>query len=183
MLTNFNETIQQERQTHREAAIVAKLADAHGYSCEYVAQNAELLDPFGLDPDDISPAITLHARRILAGYVRGVESWADARNARIAPVAPTKAVPYAPPSLGVVAPPKPAGKPTLFGFPITAVIRWMGKDDWTFAPTRQVLATLGVVVADSTIHAQLRAGKLGQRGEPATLTEAQANQLYEALDD
>ena len=59
----------------------------------------------------------------------------------------------------------------------TAVIRWMGKEMWNFQDAQRVLTKAGCKVADATIVTQLQAGKAGQRGAPAPLTEEQAKQL------
>lgn len=61
----------------------------------------------------------------------------------------------------------------LFGHATTAVIRWMGKQNWKFKDVRESLNRMGVQVAEATIRAQLLAGRKGQRGEPAELTAEQ----------
>lgn len=68
----------------------------------------------------------------------------------------------------------------LFGHPVTAVIRWMGKHEWDFKTASRALANCGGGCAEATVRAQLRAGKLGQRGEPAKLTEAEVKKLTTA---
>jgi hypothetical protein len=66
----------------------------------------------------------------------------------------------------------------LFGFPVSAVLRWMGKQGWTFGEARTVLNSLGLsAVADGTINAYLLAGRKGQRGDPADLLPADIQQL------
>lgn len=74
---------------------------------------------------------------------------------------------------------------SLFGHPVTAVLRWLGANDWKVDDVKKVLGELGLEVADSTIAIQLRAGKVGDqsRGEPAPITEAQANELLDLLED
>jgi hypothetical protein len=54
----------------------------------------------------------------------------------------------------------------------------MGKHAWTPAEARKALDAEGIPVADATIQAQLSAGRTGQRGEPAKLTDSQAQQLH-----
>jgi len=68
----------------------------------------------------------------------------------------------------------------VFGFPATAVLRWMGKEGWSKAEARKALDSLGAEVADATIAAQLRAGATGERGPPAALSSSQENDLYTA---
>lgn len=70
----------------------------------------------------------------------------------------------------------------LFGHPITAVIRWMGKQGWDFSDASKALANVGGSCAEATVRAQLRAGKLGQRGEPANITSDEAKKLTQAID-
>jgi hypothetical protein len=66
----------------------------------------------------------------------------------------------------------------VFGYPATAVIRWMGKNEWTFSESRAALNGLGnVEVSDATIRTQLRAGRKGERGPAAPLTDAEAQEL------
>lgn len=71
---------------------------------------------------------------------------------------------------------------TLFGHPVTAVLRWMGTDAWTVEQSRAALTAMGIEdVADATLTAQLRAGRKGERGPAAELTEDQINQLYKTI--
>ncbi len=67
---------------------------------------------------------------------------------------------------------------SLFGQPVTAVIRWMGDDGWSFDQAYAALAKLKIPVADTTIKAQLRAGQRGERGDPAKLSATQEHELY-----
>lgn len=71
----------------------------------------------------------------------------------------------------------------MFGHPITAVLRWMGKNGWTVPEARKALDSMGFAgVANPTLSAQIAAGKKpdNPRGEPAQLTEEQASKLNEA---
>lgn len=68
----------------------------------------------------------------------------------------------------------------LFGFPITAVLRWMGTDAFTYKEARKALDHFGLEVADATIKAQLFAGKKGQRGPAADVDDKQAEELRKA---
>lgn len=70
----------------------------------------------------------------------------------------------------------------LWGHQPTAVIRWMGKEGWNFKQAKHALGHSGVDVADATIRAQLLAGKKGERGAPADLTDEQKNHLQERRD-
>jgi SPP1 gp7 family putative phage head morphogenesis protein len=64
--------------------------------------------------------------------------------------------------------------PDLANHSKTGVVRWMGKNDISFAEAKVLMEELGLEVADATIRAQLRAGVTGQRGAPASLTQAEA---------
>lgn len=69
----------------------------------------------------------------------------------------------------------------IFGQPVTAVLRWMGKAGIEFDAAKCAVATLGCAgVSDTTVRIQLRAGAKGERGEPATLTRAQVKQIKAA---
>lgn len=69
---------------------------------------------------------------------------------------------------------------SLFGHPITGVVRWMGKQGWEFEEAKRALERLNMECADSTIRAQLRAGEKGERGEPASITSDQKRELERA---
>ncbi len=72
-------------------------------------------------------------------------------------------------------------RPKIFNHPTTAVIRWMGTDCWDFDEAKTALTEMGADVSDITIRIQLRAGKTGDRGPPAKLTDEEINTLYECL--
>jgi hypothetical protein len=70
----------------------------------------------------------------------------------------------------------------IWGHPVTAVLRWMGGDAWTFDDARTALKLLGVPdVGDNTVKAQLLAGRKGGdcdgRGPAAPLSMDQQNTL------
>ena len=71
----------------------------------------------------------------------------------------------------------PSTRKKLFDFPVTSVLRYLGKEEWDFLEVKNVMRELDVDPADATIRAQLRAGVLGTRGEPAKLTENQKETL------
>ncbi len=71
----------------------------------------------------------------------------------------------------------------IFGWSVTAVLRWMGKAKWSSKQARKVLNAHGCAdISDATISAQLPAGRKGLRGDPAKLTPEQAAQLEAARD-
>lgn len=65
----------------------------------------------------------------------------------------------------------------MFGHPVTSVLRWMGKQGWTAKEAEKVCLKLNCAVAEATVKIQVVAGRKGKRGEPASLTEAQTQQL------
>lgn len=83
------------------------------------------------------------------------------------------------------APAQRVGTPrmSLFGQPVTAVIRWMGVNEWTFPMAKKALQEgLLIPVSDSTIRCQLRGAIDGSRGDPAKLTKEQAEKLNKCLE-
>lgn len=84
--------------------------------------------------------------------------------------------------------PKRASKPRstvalskVFDYSVTSVLRWMGREGWTFADAQTVLTTMNAMPADNTARIQLHAGKKGERGEPAPLTKNQIKELKQTL--
>lgn len=70
----------------------------------------------------------------------------------------------------------------IFGYPVTAVLRFMGTDAWTVEDAHKVVTALGCPVAIATVRAQVCAGRNGQRGDPAKLTSSQVEKLYTTLE-
>lgn len=68
----------------------------------------------------------------------------------------------------------------LFGFPVSAVLKWCGKQGWDFAKAKKAMASLKVTVADGTVNTFICAGRSGQRGEPAALSKEQIAALNDA---
>jgi hypothetical protein len=103
--------------------------------------------------------------------------------------APTKDKPARKPAEGKASGPKAEGNGTaprggqyrLFGFSVTAVLRWMGRQGWKAKEALAVLTALdtehGCLCNQGTVNIQVRAGAKGERGEPAPLTPTQAEQL------
>jgi CHAD domain-containing protein len=75
----------------------------------------------------------------------------------------------------------PEGPGGLFGHSVTAVIRTLGKEGWSFGDTKAALKAQGLSIADATIRAQLLAGRNGTRGEPAVLKEKELKQLKKSV--
>lgn len=71
---------------------------------------------------------------------------------------------------------------SMLGHPVTAVLRFMGKDEFDFGMARKVCDHFGIEVADNTIRAQLAAGRKNERGPAAALTQDEINKLYDAVE-
>lgn len=67
----------------------------------------------------------------------------------------------------------------LFGFPVTAVIRTMGKEGFNFKMCRRALDKLEVDASDTTIKCQLRYARIDFK-PPAKLTPQQIDLLWDA---
>lgn len=89
--------------------------------------------------------------------------------------APTPTAPAAQPA---VAPTRTVNRAGLvFGFPATAVVRWMGANGWGLDRALSTLGRLGVPLAEPTVRTQLAAGAKGDRGGPAPLDPCQVKEL------
>jgi serine/threonine protein kinase len=71
---------------------------------------------------------------------------------------------------------------TLLGFPVTAVLRWMGKQGWTKEEALKALAYFKIDCSPLTVAAQISGGAKGRRGDPAPITAEQARELDKAAD-
>ena len=69
----------------------------------------------------------------------------------------------------------------LYGHNVTSVLRFLGLDGWTLEESSKLMTILGLSVKEATLKAQLRAGRLGERGDPAKLTDEQVAQLYQSI--
>ncbi len=86
------------------------------------------------------------------------------------------------------APPKAEGRTEgrslIFGHSVTSVLRWMGKNLWTFKDARRCLNGLNLSeIAEGTIRAQLQAGRNGERGPAAHITNEQAEELRKTIEE
>jgi hypothetical protein len=69
----------------------------------------------------------------------------------------------------------------LFGYPVTAVLRWMGKEGWTKKEALKALAHFNVKCSPNTVTIQVRRGANGVEGYPVPITPEQARQLNQAV--
>ncbi|SRR6266478_4934105 len=73
----------------------------------------------------------------------------------------------------------------LFGHPVTAVLRRLGREGISTAHARAIMKAKRVKVSDTTVSIQVNAGrnKDADRGEPADLTAGQLAELCHAAPD
>ncbi len=161
---------------------LARVAIAACHSVQWMAKRPHLLSAFGVEPADISDeilheAIKLHRRmppllepdtKFLKGLAKGAVTELDVPAGDVPSPIPNKS------TKGT----RKQVRAQVFGYSITAVLRWMGKEGWTFEDAAVVCATIGAAkIADVTIRLQLKAGKDGLRGPAAPITASQAKQL------
>lgn len=65
----------------------------------------------------------------------------------------------------------------LYGHPVTAVFRWMGKNGWTKEEALKVVEHFKIECSPLTVDRQIKAGSKGERGEPAEITTEQASEM------
>lgn len=138
----------------------------------------------GVDPRRLRPSVIARARRLMSEYDQDLRNRIREINRRAGygERGEKLRVRWNETSSNPNSPTEPTKQRTkLFNFPLTSVVRWMGSEHWTLSEARRVLERMGFDIADNTILTQLGAGKNGKRGEPADLSPAQANQLYEHL--
>lgn len=139
-----------------------------------------------LDNDDLQTLLADVLRDLEEDGKKGVEVVEDVEDTPAAKGAKTQgASPAAKPSKNGNGSGKGFGSHTgqryeLFGHPVTAVIRWMGKNNFNFASARKALDEAGVACADATVKIQLRAGAKGERGDPAKLSKEDQAKLVKA---
>lgn len=171
--------------------LVDQIADHHGITHASVGRFPDLLEPYGLQAEQITPAVTSAAlnyhRREMERLRARVKAINERRGFGVGETQPkalkgAKARPTQATGSQNPAPPKPAKNSNgLFGYPVTAVLRWMGANGWSVTDAATALANLNIEVALATIRCQVAAGKKGQRGEPAAISPAQAQELNRAL--
>lgn len=144
---------------------LADLADRHGMWCKDVARFPDLLKESRLKVEDMSPGLIGHAEGI--------------NREELAALIEKYGANQPPPILEEESPIR--SRKSLFGIPVTHVIRWMGSNDWEPGDVRRVLVHMGFEPADGTIYTQLR---LGSKGESVpSLEDRYEDQLWEILEE
>jgi hypothetical protein len=163
--------------THKIAAKIARLADREGMHPQDVIRFPDLLEDVGLEPDDVSEMTAHHAAGILRNHDEFLRQWVKEWNGPEQTQTPSYE--------NRTSLPEPPKRKKLWGFAVTAVIRWMGVEGFSTQEASRALKKLGYDIAETTIMIQLLAGKRGDmtRGEPANLSAQQANTLCDLTVD
>jgi hypothetical protein len=160
---------------------IANLADQNGIYPRHVATDAELLAKLGVDPSELTADIMASADRLFYRAIHETMDRINRYNARCTPtILPLAEEHFVQPAEeSTPKPPRKVTRAQIFGYPVTAVLRWMGKTGWDFeaAITAVTTITNAYSLSPSTVRIQLRAGKKGERGEPADITPSQAKKL------
>jgi hypothetical protein len=162
----------------REAVLLCHAYCNEGMTWDGTTRNERILDRYDLVPEDCTPIVVHHAQKIYSILDKEFYARVEAYNARFG--TPEEFHQQDPAFSGISRASQSNQK--IFGYFATAVIRWMGVEKWNSTEAMRALKRLGCVVQLSTVQAQLLAGKKGERGEPAKLTEEQANSLYNAAE-
>lgn len=159
------------KQGHKRSVRLARLADKQGMTPTDCAKYPDLLDTIDLEPEDVTQHVLHHANEIHQQYSLFVRSI----NKKHEPKTKAPELVSGPVEEG-------AKRFKILGHPATAVIRWLGKEGYSFPETMKLLGKLGVDLAESTVKIQLKAGKNGERGEPASISKRQSDQIFDLID-
>jgi hypothetical protein len=180
------------RRTQKIKRIEQRLADAadrEGMTVEDIARRSDLCETYGVDQSQLTGALVHRAHELLRAQItetmqrlaalyhqRGTpdpDTESDELESRLARLDKKKPKKKRPATSGAKA------RTKVFGHPVTAVLRWMGKRNWSVEEAQKALKHFGAEAASSTCKIQLKAGKTGSRGEPAKLTRNQSKKLKE----
>ena len=166
---------------------LALAADRHGLWAKDAARFADIRAEFDLPESELTDAVIEEAHAIGRANMRLLQARIAARNEAIESKGTTvTAVIEGVKVEARVYKAEPKRRKTgtralIFGHSVTAVLRWMGTQDWNWEDAALAVETLGgKKVADSTVRIQLNAGRKGERGTPAPITSSQAKQLRNA---
>ena len=157
-------------------ARLCRLADKNGMWAKDAARFQDILEQDNIDPKEINNETIEEAEALGRQWSASIKSRIQSYNNRIKPKHKIEA--------GVLeAPVVKKGKPRPFGHPITSILRWMGEMNLTEWHAMKLCEHFGIELASSTIKSQLRAGRIGTRGEPAELTKKQQQEIYKIIKD
>jgi hypothetical protein len=174
----------------KRAAKLAWCAEMNNLRVADLTRFPELLDKIDFEPEEVTPRLRSEAQAIISSHNVTLENWKEWWNKTFHPE-PERPDWRNDPNGKLDAGNFQAqhikldvGKRSkIYGHPVTAVLRWMGQEDWTKADAKKALRKLGIDIADSTVDIQLRAGQRGERGDPASLTKQQENDLWNLLEE
>ena len=157
---------------------IAAAADRHGIWAKDVARFDSMLTEFGLTAEDMTQknidGANAIARKDMQTTRRRVEA-INRKNGFSEDVSPQAK------ATTTVRRIKTGKRASIFGHSVTAVLRWMGKEGWSFDDAAVAVETLAEKrFSDTTIRIQLRAGKAGERGAPAPIDSKQRAKLIAA---
>lgn len=163
--------------TSNIAIAIAHLADEHGTTVRWVARQSDILAGVHIDPAAVTDAVIAEAAHYFntlndRSVRQAMKKWNAGLDVENIQVETKSDEDKAPRKMGKVV------RAKVLGYSATAVLRWMGANDWSFEDAGVVMATAGAArISDVTIRLQLKAGKTGQRGPAAPITPAQAKKL------
>lgn len=179
----FEAILKEEKKQHPLAVKLLKLAEKYGMTPGAIHRRPILLAEMGLEQDDFTTEDIQTADSIADRWGREFQRRLWEYNFKNNPTSaetekPTKREPKEKETKADKQ--KEPSKGDVFGkYKATAFVRWMGVNGMSFQSAQGVLQTLGIDLADSTIKIQLVAGKKGERGEPAQLTEEEEEKTFE----
>jgi hypothetical protein len=176
----------ERRAGHKIAVKLAKKADSLGMTVDAFVKHDDLLDEIGLDQEDLSHGVITKARSIHHHHSESVAEWVKEENERRGYVSQEEQRKQELLKIEKVEQENSPGKRAkIFGFPVTAVIRYLGAKGYSIIETKKFLKQADVDVADTTISIQHRAGKVGDegRGPPAKLNKEQEDKVFQMIDD
>ncbi len=174
------------------AAQIATIADKEAYTINYVANSSELLAAYGVDTVTVSQnlsQVVAAASLLFREAINHTLAVVRKHNAKVHSE-PTYNIPVTQIEIGgktAATPklPRATVKPVraqIFGYSVTAVLRWMGANGWEFGAAVTACENMAQCykLSDVTVRLQLKAGKDGTRGPAAPVTPSQAKSLRNA---
>ena len=153
------------------AARLCRLADAHGMWEADVVRFEDILQQVNLTKEEITNEVIERAVQLRQQWRASIRNKVEAFNNRNKPA--KRKVKKGTLKRAIVR----NGKPRPFGFPVTSILRWLGDQGFTEWDAMLLLEHWEITIASSTIKAQLRAGRIGDRGEPAELSAKQEEEI------
>lgn len=165
------------------ATRIADYADRTGVAPEHVCDRTWMLEEAGVDPNAVTSKTRFDAHRLFRERIDALIGRYQVSALQVAQVWEEEHVEAERKERrrgngdGVVR----RRRQKIMGYPVTAVLRWMGANKWDEEEALAALTSFGVYdISDITIRLQLTAGRKGERGDPAPITKSQAKTLRQA---